>query len=943
MHRPLKLSGCKSLHHAAPITPPGQYDFLLPSIQAHQASVNCRHRVSSSALQKRNNVSVESLFYQSLSRVASSHHRRPSNPVDRAQWISRSDRLTRGRSCRRGQEEAPGLPQRRCISYRCISSSTQLGTEGRKPGRFRDFFDANTSDFAAKSRLPVAFFQDLETLQDKIEGLKAKPLPAELEEPETLLSEQLQLLNSVRKLEDKLAKMKAKLAQSIKPEPTPIERPSSSRSKEVVLTREDYKSLVDLYYYTHHKRFDPESPDSSPTPMLLEDYAFKLSEDFAPMQAYADFYNEDEDFRSPLKEIEERLKSRQLREITVTQAFVDILLDDQSSNAALFRAYKRLPQPGMAFLPRGIIRLFLQRMSTPWQKSAKSMIRYLSLIDDAQKADVPITHAEWASAIYLAGRSFNQVTQAEVDSAFLIWRRMENEAGVKSHHVTFNILFDIAVRAGKFPLAQMVLKEMHDRGFRLNRLGRVSIIYYHGLRGDGDAVRKAYRDFVDAGEIVDTLVLNCVIAALYNAQEPTAAEQIYERMKSLQQNLRADKRDDGQIVLYRRYPGPGGEVIEHELASNHLDRILLNASRLKNLSPQHHQNLQDSMPLRPDHITFRTMISHHVNVSGNLNRVTVLLDEMDRLFNLAPQSITFQLMFKGFALHGRTHDPDATWSVKRLDMVWEACREAIKSGEIARRQKLSVEPDAILPSVEKAEEVSDAPQQAKLVRQAPFKRMSTWDEFVLDLAVFPKERRKHIERVHAELFDEEKEASTKKARFNVPFLSSDTKRPRSQSGQETYYPLGDPKLDQEEGEYVLPSPSQVLDSSAGEEKFVSPLFPEDFTHMSEDNGIESVDEPHPTDPHSNVHRQHDEQLDHDERGDVRPVPTTSRHQVTATRSLVCWLLRAYASCTGSRERVEDVWMSVRKVWKSQDQNDRDTVVRVLRRCLRDCDRYGPPL
>jgi hypothetical protein len=142
---------------------------------------------------------------------------------------------------------------------------------------------------------------------------------------------------------------------------------------------------------------------------------------------------------------------------------------------------------------------------------------------------------------------------------------------------------------------------------------------------------------------------------------------------------------------------------------------------------------------------------------------------------------------------------------------------------------------------------------------------------------------------------------------------------------------------------VLPSPRQVLDSSAGEERFVSPLFPEDFTRMPEDDAGEAAAEPHPTDPHSNVHQQQDEQLDLDERADVRPVSTTSRHQVTATRSLVCWLLRAYASCTGSRERVEDVWMSVRKVWKSQDQNDRDTVVRVLRRCLRDCDRYGPPL
>ncbi|KAK5234004.1 hypothetical protein LTR47_005122 [Exophiala xenobiotica] len=839
--------------------------------------------------------------------------------------------------------------------------STTVRPEARRKSgdRFKDFFDTNAFEFAAKSRLPLGFFQDLKTLQDHMEELREDPHQEDALEPQTQLEEQMRLLNSVRKLEDKLAQMKIKLAESTKKISRPVNQ--SSPTTEVVLTKDDYTSLVDLYYYTHHKRFDPETPDSSPTPMLLEDYAFKLSEDFAPPQAFAEFYNEDEDYRSPLKEIEERILSRQLREVSVTQVFVDLLLDDTSSNAALFRAYRRLPQPGMAFLPRGIVRLFLQRMSTPWQKSEKSMIRYLSLIDDAQRADVPVTRSEWASAIYLAGRSFNKVTQAEVDSAFHLWRRMENDAGVKAHHVTFNILFDIAVRAGKFPLAQMVLKEMHDRGFRLNRLGRVSVIYYHGLRGDGDAVRKAYRDFVDAGEIIDTLVLNCVIASLYNAQEPTAAEQIYERMKSLQENLRREKRDGGHGMLYRRYPGPGGEVIEHELAANHLNRILVNASRLKNQFPENHQQLQDAMPLTPDHITFRAMISYHINVSGNLHRVTVLLEEMNTLFNLPLQSITFQLLFKGFALHGATRDPDASWSQARLDMVWNTCREAMKAGQAARRGKISTDVEPTLPTaraVELGSETSSTDQTGGQgsSQSVGFKKLSSWNEFVLDLAIFPRERRKHIERIHAELFDEEMEE--KKSLFK----SSSKQSPPQ--GQEMYYPLGgDAKLDQEEGEYVLPSPSEVIDPAFEQRhKYESSLFPEDFTQQMNneeaDTSLNPGQEPHPTQPESNVdhHAQAQEQAqeleqdqdqdqqekDEDSR-DARPIPVTSRHQVQPTRTLICWLLRAYTVCYGDRRKVEEVWRSVRKLWKTPDQHDRDNVARVLRRCLRDCDRYGPPL
>lgn len=814
----------------------------------------------------------------------------------------------------------------------------------------RGVFDVNTGEFAAQSRLPAAFFNELEVLQRKMRATAKDPGQNEGEMPQSQINEQTQLLKSVRELEEKLAKAKTKLIKSTqKASPARQSSTASPESPSVVLSREDYKNLVDLYFYTHRSRFDPESPDSSPTPTVLEDYSFKLSENFAPPQAYAEFYSEDADYKSPLEEIEDRLKSRQIREISVTRAFVDLLLDDNSSNAALFQAYKRLPQPGVAFLPRGIVRVFLQRMATPWQRSEKSMIRYLSLIDDMQSAGLPITRSEWASAIYLAGRSFSKVTQAEVNSSFQIWKQMENEAGVKAHHVTFNILFDIAVRANKYPVAQMVLKEMHDRGLRLNRLGRVSVIYYHGLRGDGDAVRKAYRDFVDAGEIVDTVVLNCVMAALYNAQEPAAAEQIYERMKSLQQSLRRGRENSGETALYRQYPGPGSEVIEHQMAANSLGRVLLHGSRLKDILPDNHKDLQDSIPLTPDHTTFRTMISHHCNVSGNLNRVTVLIDEMTNVFKLPYQSIVYQLLFKGFALHGATSDPDATWSTKRLNMVWDACRKAIKQGHMSRRELISpAELEPTLPSIKAVNMASEEEAARRAGGNGPLqpsslKRMSTWNEFVLDLAVFPNERRKHIERIHAQLFDEEREK--KQARLRVPFVNPATKELAPQE-QETYYPLGDLRLDQEEGEYVLPSPSTAIDprrreSDHEQDVLSSPdegryNFPAGDDSVQEHHSPDAVEESHSADQDSDQDRQTD-------RSDRRPTPATSKHQVQATRPMVCWLLRAYSRSTGSRAQIEEVWNSVRKVWKTQDPNELDMVVRVLRRCLRDCDRYGPPL
>ncbi|EXJ86389.1 hypothetical protein A1O3_03340 [Capronia epimyces CBS 606.96] len=967
MHPSSKLARCRSIRNAASIAP---FNFTLCDFLAPTVSISSSHtlsgpdprpRASSIAVCRDNVAAVESIFYDALSHsarccvvaaasISTGKESSPSSSSSSTRTIKTSisqrprDNQARHRSIpwaqRRGisNHVAPDRPSSLSGSELFELESSQNTTSTSHEASV----DVQKRGFAARSPPPARPLGDVDILQNKVEEIGPGSDQHGTDDSQPTVNEHLRLLKSVRELEDKLGKAKADLAASMRRgrDQPALEISQHRKRPTVQLSKEDYKNLVDLYYYTNRSRFDPESSDLSPTPKFLEDYSFKLSEDFAPPQAYAEFYDHDQEgYQSPLKEIEQILKSRQLREISVTSDFVDLLLDDHSTNVALFQAYKRLPQPGVAFLPRGVTRVFLQRMATPWQKSEKSMIRYLSLIDDMQKAGLPITKAEWASAIYLAGRSFSRVTETDMVNSFRIWKQMEQEAGVKAHHVTFNILFDIAVRANKYAVAQMVLKEMHDRGLRLNRLGRVSVIYYHGLRGDGDAVRKAYRDFVDAGEIIDTLVLNCVIASLFNAQEPAAAEQVYERMKSLQLELRRGKHRDGKSVLYRRYPGPGSEVIEHEMAANSLGRTLLFAARLKKMLPEQHEELQNAMPLTPDHTTFRTMISYHVNVSGNLNRITVLMDEMSKLFKLPFQSITFQLLFKGFALHGATSDPDATWSVKRLDLVWDACRRAIKEGQAARRRLPSKPLEPTLPSIRAINHLGMADEGAQEQRdeknQRGLKRMSMWNDFILDLALFPNERRKHIERVHAELFDEEKEGKGVKA------LISRSVEQLSSHAQQTYYPLGEAKYDQEEGEYVLPPPSAAVDPSGGARHQSSESYLPDAasSHNEVDGSSRHADRLSDTGA-QHEHNHADENYDET---DSQPIPVTSPYQVQATRPLICWLLRAYTRCTGSRAKVEEVWNSVRKVWKTRDPIERENVVRVLRRCLRDCDRFGPPL
>ena len=690
------------------------------------------------------------------------------------------------------------------------------------------------------------------------------------------LPEQLELVREIREAEDKLEKARLKLRASMarasekskaviarNMTKTSIHTTSGKTEKTsapIVLTKDDYLNLVDLYFYTHKNRFEPDSPDFSPTPLVIDDYSFELSRNFDLPDSGEMLEAEDEDERV-LKDVEEKLKSRQLHEIAVMQNFVDYLLNDSSSNGTLFGLYKRLPEPGVAYLPKGAIRLFLQRMATPRGKSERSMLRYLSLIDDMQRARLPITQGEWSSAIYLAGRSFGRVTDAEVASSFRIWNEMEHEAGVRASHVTFNILFDIAVRAGKFVLAETVLREMHSRGLHLNRLGRVSLIYYHGLRGDGDGVRQTYRDFVEAGEIVDTLVLNCVMASLIHAQEPVAAEQVYERMKQLQERLVIGKREDGKEILFAKHPPPGPTQLNKEMASNSLGRILVNAPRLKSVFPDHHNQLQGGMPLTPDTVTYRNLIFHHATTSGDLDRLTVLLHDMREQFGLPMTPLIYRHLFRGFANHGGKLGSDVKWSNRRLESVWSACLGAIK-GEKGHEWSLKESPmveDIGIPSMKEVESMSEAHMNAmRSPANTSRPEQTPWETFVRDMTTTPEEQQRRASVV----------ASV--GPFASPFFSANTN-----------------EVD-EQGEEIDPHGGYAASAA-------------DATVRSESK------------PSSDV-------------SVVRP-----------NKWLVIWLIRAYAHCTGSRTKLEEIWGTMRRIWKPADYKERDHAVRVLRRALRQCD------
>lgn len=977
----------------ASITSSSLLDFLVPAFVSETTQAATWHSAPQSLRESRtasrNNHFAE-YFFESLSHVATCPQHRVQRSGGRQSYLSSRAGLgardlsanVNLRRSSRSQQHARRLSTS-TKDYVHLNAGSHGGSRTESRSRdddFRNLFDSRAKTIKSHSHLPKDFFDDVFDIQLKMKAwLPEHDGPYKLKtnhathrlpraynqdhedrdtpEPSGDLTAQLKLLRSVRDLEEKLAKAKRNLNKSLEKAHTrhtadAAHLQSSSRPS-VTLTKDDYLGLVDLYYYSHRDRFHPEGRDYSPSPLFLEDYTFKLSSTYDKPESVRDDDIDAESYESPLKEIEKTFFNNQMREVSIMQKFVDQLLDETSSNRRLFHIYQQLPRPGVASLPKGVIRLFLQRMSTPWIRSEGAMLRYLTLIDDMQEAKLPVTQSEWSSAIYLAGRSFNRVTSAEVGTAISIWRRMEHEAGVKATHVTFNILFDIAVRAGKYTLAENIMKEMYARDLRLNRLGRVSLIYYHGMRNDGDAVRQTYRDFVDAGEIVDTLVMNCVIASLLNAQEPSAAEQIYERMKDLQKRLHSGTRADGSKTFFFRYPNSEPSVIEREAASNALGRILLRSAHLREILPDHHAELQDIMPLRPDHVTFRALVAYHANVTGDLDRITLLLKEMTETFELPMRNVFYLLMFKGFALHGRLRDAGERWSAKRLDLVWDACRKAIIGARESKRST-RFRPEEHVETLPPLAEVHSALHGTEQVTEVPTvveqKRLDPWEDFVLDLAAFPRDRRKPIERVHAQLFDEE---PAEKHGFLSPFLPSKTLEPPE--NQETFYALGNEKLDHEEGEYFLPSAARTAMGNqyrpeAGHGRRLSTeqnaveRFPgaESDTGETYANGSSHVDkESSHSRPMSGSEGSATElEESAEDCPDAGEYQQFMMHEVTGDRQTFCWLLRAYARCTCSRPKIEEIYNSIRKVWRPESNSDRMAVLRVLERCLRDCDRYG---
>lgn len=331
--------------------------------------------------------------------------------------------------------------------------------------------------------------------------------------------------------------------------------------------------------------------------------------------------------------------------------------EDEASSAAVYAEYTRLGEPRLALQIHGLRHDLLRSLSQGVKRNAKNMLRYLSVVGAVKNCGYALSRGQWNAAMSFASRYVGSSTETEVEAALGIWREMEHIANIKANGVTFNILFDVSTKAGNFTLAEMLYREMENRRIPFNRYHNVSLIYFFGMMLNADGVRAAYREMVEAGEVIDKVVLNCVIAGLLRCGDEAGAERVYEKMRTWRSN--------------KRWPQP-------QAYSTHkaVTKALIMFARVARQHPELRGGFQVAAPMMPDLQTYRVLVRHYGVRVGRINDVARYLDDM-KYFRIPLHGSIFLALFKAFALHGSASVAD--WGPERLFGVWEALLGALDS------------------------------------------------------------------------------------------------------------------------------------------------------------------------------------------------------------------------------------------------------------------------
>ncbi|KAL2809957.1 hypothetical protein BJX63DRAFT_403551 [Aspergillus granulosus] len=387
-----------------------------------------------------------------------------------------------------------------------------------------------------------------------------------------------------------------------------------------------------------------------------------------------------------------RDKATTLVETQSVEKFLEAMWDKQKSNHYVFTLYRDLPSPGVAHLSKRSRGALLRRFAQPPDRRWVDARRYLALIEDMLAARLPVSRSLWTTAIHLAGRAAGKVNKHDLIRAIGIWNQMEHLGGIESDGVVFTVLFDIATKSGQYTVADRILEEMESRKIQFGRAGKVSKIFYYGMLQDPAAIRRAFDEYVESGEIVDTAVINCLMASFLRAGETRMAEQIYRRLLTTAKTTQPSTSND-QATWHVGGPNLTPELVSYRKRNKKFGRVLQMSAALKDSFPQHHQALQQALLVTPDTRTFHILLKHHAHRSGTLDAFMSIVDDMERIYRVPPRGMIYLLLFDGFARNGRNKKG---WTAEKLRTVWTAYLRALhESKSRLHRRAYALPPSSI--------------------------------------------------------------------------------------------------------------------------------------------------------------------------------------------------------------------------------------------------------
>ncbi|KAJ6108103.1 hypothetical protein N7523_009426 [Penicillium sp. IBT 18751x] len=370
----------------------------------------------------------------------------------------------------------------------------------------------------------------------------------------------------------------------------------------------------------------------------------------------------------------DRIESRSVARLVETMKF-----EKEVPMLELFNLYREIPSPGVAKLPKHWRGHLLRRFSNPPNRRWGDARRYLALVDDMNKADLPMSLSLWTSAVYFAARGNGSglVLRRDLVRAIGLWQRMEHVAGVEADGVVFSILIDCAIKSGQYTVAAGLEAHMRERGLEFDRYGAVAKIFSYGLQKNVDGITATFEEFVKSGQIVDTVALNCVCVSYLRAGDFNTAEQIYARMLEAQRAAKGSEPSAPDSDA-QKDPALSSQFSIYRGSTRKMGRLLKKSHALKHKLPAYHRALQDSVPMTPDTRTFYIFLRYFSRHSGQLDMFMTVLRDMESTYIVPPRHIIYMLLFEGFGIHGKHKK---SWSAERLRLIWSAYLRALRDSK----------------------------------------------------------------------------------------------------------------------------------------------------------------------------------------------------------------------------------------------------------------------